>query len=116
MIGDYCSVKKVLIGKASCHARGDDLRTTYQDFFYKTLRYTDYTQIVEPEELSGATDQPTPGFLHELWHGKNFAAIAALAIERSAHSLIGAYIPLLQDAARLMQRDTKEFLTGTRIL
>lgn len=62
------------------------------------LRYTDYTQIVEPEELSGATDQPTPGILHELWHGKNFAAIAALAIERSAHSLIGAYIPLLQVA------------------
>ena len=35
----YCSVKKVLIGKASCHARGDDLRTTYQDFFYKTLLF-----------------------------------------------------------------------------
>ena len=62
------------------------------------LHYTDYTQIVEPEELAGETGQPTPAILHELWHGQNFAAIAAQAIERSAHSLIGRYIPLLQIA------------------
>ena len=62
------------------------------------LRYTDYTHVIEPEELSGTTHTPTPSILHTLWAGKSFAALAALAIERSAHSLIGAYIPLLQVA------------------
>lgn len=63
-----------------------------------SLYYAKYVHIVEPEELSGTISSSTPGILNEISNGKGLAEIAARAVESSAHSLTGAYIPLLEAA------------------
>jgi hypothetical protein len=67
------------------------------------LRYAEYVHIVEPEELSGEISSPTPGILNEISNGKSLEQIAARTVESSAHSLIGAYIPLLEAATAPMR-------------